>query len=334
MPIIVPIILGGIALASGAFGVKKGVDAHKHFKKAKNITNEAQTVFERGKSQLEAQRRMTKDKLERLGRLKLNIYDQDIRRFAESFRRIKNVDLTDMDLGGDLPVQKFLLQGVKQIDFKAVDAVKATVAGGGAGAIAGFVSFGAVGMLGTATTGTAIGSLSGAAAYSATMAWFGGGALGVGLGMTGGAYILGGVVAGPVLAVGGLVLDAKARSAVEDAKANLAKARKAVSEMQAAGSVARSIEVRAKQIHTLLEALRNRFKPMLEWLDGLLADKDDYRRFSMEEKKQLMITASTVMTMKNIIDAPLFDAKGMLDLKSKTALDDGNKLLTTLGSDA
>src|SRR5699024_12634359 len=49
--------------------------------------------------------------------------------------------------------------------------------------------------------------LSGAAASNATLAWLGGGALSAGgYGVAGGTLVLGGVVAGPALAVGGLIM--------------------------------------------------------------------------------------------------------------------------------
>lgn len=57
-----------------------------------------------------------------------------------------------------------------------------------------------VGFAGSASTGTAISVLSGAAAYNATLAWFGGGALAAGgAGMSGGMMVLGGIVAAPVV---------------------------------------------------------------------------------------------------------------------------------------
>ena len=67
---------------------------------------------------------------------------------------------------------------------------------GGAGAPA--VVSALVASLGTASTGTAISTLSGAAATKATLAWLGGGALATGgLGIAGGAVVLG------VIGVGG-----------------------------------------------------------------------------------------------------------------------------------
>ena len=68
-----------------------------------------------------------------------------------------------------------------------------------------------VGVLGSASTGTAILSLSGAAATNATLAGLGGGSLAVGGGgMALGSIVLGGLVAGPALLVGSFFVGAKA----------------------------------------------------------------------------------------------------------------------------
>jgi transcriptional regulator with XRE-family HTH domain len=77
-------------------------------------------------------------------------------------------------------------------------------AGAAAGGLAAFAAFAGVAALGTASTGAAIGSLSGAAATSATLAALGGGSLAAGgWGIIGGTALLTGLVAVPaVLAAG------------------------------------------------------------------------------------------------------------------------------------
>ncbi len=71
------------------------------------------------------------------------------------------------------------------------------------GVVGGSMALGAwalVSAIGTASTGTAIGTLSGVAATNATLAWFGGGALAAGgAGMSGGMLVLGGIVAAPII---------------------------------------------------------------------------------------------------------------------------------------
>jgi membrane protein implicated in regulation of membrane protease activity len=72
--------------------------------------------------------------------------------------------------------------------------------GGLVGGTTALGAWGLVSLIGSASTGTAISSLSGVAATNATLAWFGGGSLATGgAGMAGGFWVLGGIVAAPVV---------------------------------------------------------------------------------------------------------------------------------------
>ncbi len=82
----------------------------------------------------------------------------------------------------------------------------AGVAGLGAGMATSAAAFGLVAMYGIASTGTAIGTLSGAAASSATLAYLGGGSIAAGgFGVAGGTVLLGTGVGAVVVVVGGTV---------------------------------------------------------------------------------------------------------------------------------
>lgn len=108
--------------------------------------------------------------------------------------------------------------------------------GVGAGTAAGV--FAAVSALATASTGTTIASLSGAAASSATLAWLGGGSLAAGgMGVAGGTAVLTGVVALPMLLAVGAVLVWKGqrlRRAAEAEAEKLDAAEQALEDVQAA----------------------------------------------------------------------------------------------------
>lgn len=72
-----------------------------------------------------------------------------------------------------------------------------------------------VSTFGAASTGTAIGTLSGVAATNATLAWFGGGAVAAGgAGVAGGALALGGLVAVPALVLTGVFSHIKANKQI------------------------------------------------------------------------------------------------------------------------
>jgi hypothetical protein len=111
-------------------------------------------------------------------------------------------------IGGGLASVLFAVGGYACGYYDSSEAGKAAacgLAGAGAGTLATAGAFALAGAFGTASTGAAIGGLSGAAATNATLAWFGGGALSAGGGgmATGGLVVLGaaGVVA--IVAVAG-----------------------------------------------------------------------------------------------------------------------------------
>lgn len=97
--------------------------------------------------------------------------------------------------------QKMTLENVDRVMADYSSSV--SIAGGtGAGAALAAGSWSMVALVGSASTGTAISTLSGVAATNATLAWFGGGALAAGgAGMAGGTLVLGGVALLPVMAI-------------------------------------------------------------------------------------------------------------------------------------
>lgn len=123
---------------------------------------------------------------------------------------------------------------VKTVTESAAGAIAGT--GMGAGTAAGM--FVAVSAARTASTGTAIASLSGAAASSSTLAWLGGGSLAAGgMGVAGGTAVLTGIVALPaLLAIGGVLVwkGRKLRRAAEGESEKLDAAEIALEDMQAA----------------------------------------------------------------------------------------------------
>lgn len=316
-----PFILAGAALAAGGLGIGKGFRAVGRVNQAKELEEQAQARFEAQKVSVEKARDNCQAALETLGRRKLQVMDTEMRRFAVSFGRLKNVRLTDVPSMSEVP--KAELQAMEQasIGFDAVDALKALAASGAAGATAGFVSYGAVGALATASTGAAISGLSGVAAANATLAWFGGGALSAGgLGMAGGAWILGSIVTGPVLAIGGMVMSAKSKESLANAKAKAAEATQAIEQMKTVEVATGLIQSRAEQIHSLLHGLWEELRRALPTLERVVAREQEWSRLTSAEREAVAAVTALAYLIRQLIDAPLFDAKGQ-------PIDDSNRLI-------
>lgn len=306
-----PFLLAGAAVAAGGFGIGKGARAVNRVNQAKTLGDQAQARYEAQKKMLEKARAGCQGALEVLGRRKLQVMDTEMRRFATSFGRLKNVQLTDVLSMAALPQAELHAMELQAIGFEAVDALKTLAASGAAGATAGFVSYGAVGALATASTGAAISGLSGIAAANATLAWFGGGAVSAGgLGMAGGAWILGSIVTGPVLAIGGMVMSAKSKEALAKAKAQAAEAAKVIEQMKTIEAATSLIQSRAEQIFQILHGLWEELRRSLPQLETIVSRETDWRRLRPEEQETVAVITSLAYLLKQLVDAPLFDSEG------------------------
>lgn len=322
MPI--PFIIAGVAVAAAGYGAKKGYDAKSDFDDAERYNRWAKEEYEEEQSKLNALRKKTNSKMEALGSLKVNIYREgSLKDFVKIFKQIKNIDFEDkLDLNLSINDEDYkdILEIEKDI-LKITELAGGATAALGSGALAGFGAFGGAGMLATASTGTAIGSLSGVAATNATLAWFGGGSLAAGgLGMAGGIAVLGGIVAGPVIAVAGGMMAAKAETAKNEARSNLDKARAAVEEMKTAEVVVSEIKTRVTEFINILKPLNDDFEDLIDKLEDIVDKSNDYSTYNEFDKKIVLITISVAQTIKNICDVAIIDENGEITRKSKRAL--------------
>lgn len=321
MPI--PFIIAGVAIAAGAYGVKKGIDAKDDFDTADKYNRWAQETYDEAKEKLEDKRDDTNNALESLGKLKVSIYDGSLMDFVDIFQQIKNIDFDDkLDLGILNSVDQQDILDIKNTVLEMQEVLGGGIAALGSGALAGFGALGGVGMLASASTGTAIASLSGAAATNATLAWLGGGSLAAGgFGMAGGMAVLGGIVAGPVLAVGGMIMASKAEEAKHTAYSNYDKAKAASEQMDSACVVLDGIYKRTEEFEYILRPLNKDFEKYISILKIIVENETDYRNYRENERQVVMITASIAETVKNICDAPIIDKDGKVTHKSKKVLE-------------
>ena len=329
-----PFILAGAAILAGGYGVKKGIDAKSDFDKADSLNSQAKNVYSEATKELEAARDKAQRSLTQLGKTKFDIYESKLIPFVEAFSQIKNIDFQDAKLK-----EEFKLAGLSRNDLRAIersalemqDVVTGGVSALGAGGLAGLAAYGGVGALASTAGGTAIAGLSGAAATNATLAWLGGGALSAGgFGMAGGAAVLGGIVAGPVLAVGGMMLASKAEEARHAASTNLSKARAAAEEMKTAAVATGAIQKRFSEISSVLKKLDKHFEPLLSGLQRRVAAGKDYNRYSVADRTGVMMAAALAKTIKNVLEAPLIDKDGALTSASRNVVAEAQQKLAEL----
>ena len=257
-----------------------------------------------------------------MGKRKIQILDQSIKPFIIEFEKLNHVELVESK--GLNELYKLVLDQKSFIELKKLQSMATSMASGVtsgtlAGALTAFGAYGAASALATASTGTAIASLSGAAATNATLAFFGGGSLAAGgLGISGGMLVLGGLVTGPALAVIGTVVGAKASVNRDKAYSNLSKARAFKEEMDVAADLCIGIRDRAIMFDQFLESLNSIFTKLIDEMTQTIKIRgSDYAKFSEEEKKIVAETLAMAGAVKSILDTPILDSDGNLTIESE-----------------
>lgn len=324
-----PLIFVVPAVASGLAGAGLTVKSVADNFEANRLTDDANSRVDASQTGIDRSRKLCSASLAGLGQEKLFVLNNSIAKFIASFEQIKNLDLVD-SLGLE-ELRKLRIDPESMKELKEMGRFAAAMAGGAAAGIAGgaLVAFGAYNAamtFGAASTGTAIASLSGAAATNATLAFFGGGSIAAGgAGMAGGMMVLGGLVAGPALLAMGLITGAKASEKLEVAKTNKAQADAMCAELDQAAFVCDAIRRRTDMFYAFLARLGARFAPLVFQLEDVLAKEGtDYRQYSPQAKSVVLRAATMAGTVKSILDTPILTEDGALTVESE-------KLEKTLG---
>ena len=320
--IAVPAVLGSAGVGLTA---KAGLDQHS----AKKLNDKSNSRIENAGLRLERLREECGISLQKLGEEKLYVLNNSIKKFVDLFSQLKNVDFTNsigLEELKKFHIDKKEFDELEEMSMFALSVGEGVVAGAAGGALAAFGAYSAAGMFATASTGTAIASLSGAAATNATLAFFGGGAISAGgLGMAGGAAVLGGIVAGPALLVMGIITGAKSGKDLENAKANAEKANEICEQFENGSLQCIAIRRRTYMFYNLLAHLDCFLTPLCFEMEKIIEEEGtNYSSLSCESKKNIACAASVAVTIKAISDTPILTEEGYLTNESLKAVESAN----------
>lgn len=284
--------------------------------KANELAKAAQERYERAVEQLKTDEAATNKLAEEYGKVQLNIIKDTIGRFVaflESTGR-KASESEKRILEG----MEFSVQQLKEYKAAAIGAENYFKAGAKSAGAAAAGYGGAVGVatsIGAASTGTAISSLSGAAATNAMLAWFGGGAIAAGGGgMAVGAVVLGGITILPALAIGGFFAASEGEKAMTKAKEHEAKVNTAIADINTAKDHSQTVKQRITELKGVLKSINTR---AVEGLDELVSQPFDSTR-DAEKFQQVGILIKGII---EILKTPVLNSEGKLNLGTVTIIE-------------
>lgn len=331
MPLpLIPVLLGGAALASAAFGVKKGYDAYNDNQEAQRYVDEANLLCSDASKKLAQNREELNKGFKELGEMQIDIIQNELER-AKKVLEASQKERAGLNV--KVGNEKISTLGLEINKYQELS--NGLLTSSAAGAAAGFGAYGAVGTLATASTGTAIGGLSGAAATNATLAWLGGGSLATGgLGVAGGTAVLGGIVAGPAIAIGALYM------------AHVAEEKKAKAEIlyetaQAYGKIVdveilalKGVKEECVRKMVALDGLRKLLKEPLEIAEAILKIYGDFSKCPSEHKTILYLgnIYDHAKSICEIIDAPIMGSNNPAVKELESAQQDCSRIVKEINS--
>lgn len=205
-----PLILGIGAAIAGVAGVGSGVHGAVKMKEANDTMKSADTRHKANLERFEKQSKKTNTDMDEIGKLELEIL-KSFEQFSDVFMQIQNRPVFKSYEKDNITIPQYSGEKLKEVSIGA-GVLLGGIGGAAAGTAGGFAAAGAttaaVMALGTASTGTAIVTLSGAAATNATLAVLGGGTLAAGGGgIALGTTVLGAATLGVGLLVGGVIFN-------------------------------------------------------------------------------------------------------------------------------
>lgn len=227
------------------------------------------------------------------------------------------------------------LEKMERIDMEVSKAIESSAIVGGLGAAAAMgtptIVTSTVASFASASTGTAIATLKGAAATNATLAWLGGGSLATGGGgMAAGAAVLTGIkvaaTGGVALIASGLLASTYYSKKLTEVKEKQKAVEIEVNNIKIMWELLESINERTNELKVLTSQLEKRIQTQLEFLYPLSVDFDNKDEYY---SKVFQKNGTLIISMNELSQTPLLDKEGNLSSESMNIVEETQKVLNT-----
>ncbi len=313
-----------------------GVQAYQDRKSALSLKEEGEQIIVEIEAESERRRVELNGTLSDLGKLRCEALQETVGVFLNYLEMMgRRNSEKEYELLRQTDISMEHIGEMRAVEMQASDALKTLAVSGGfaAVAVAGTPALvtSAVTAFAAASTGTAISTLSGAAASNAVLAWLGGGAIAAGGGgMAAGAAVLTTLTVGVTgvfaVASAGIVASAYFSKKHTQAQEDKARIDEWAAEVRKGWVLLDGIQVRALEISRLTSDLTVRAKAALQCLGEIVQVFDEQ---NMEHVKIFQSAALLVKSMSELAQVPLLGEDGNLSNESLQIVPKIDKVLNT-----
>lgn len=294
-----PLFLAIGAAAAGAVGAGSTVHGAFKMKKASKIMKEAQERNQRNVARFETDNKITSETMDDLGQMELTTLAQ-FEKFTDLIEQIQNRPEFKKYEKDGVEIPEYDPEELKRVSIGA-GVLLGGLGGAAIGTAGGFAAAGAataaVMALGTASTGTAIASLSGVAATNATLAALGGGAIAAGGGgMALGTTILGVTTLGFGLMVGGLIFSLTGSGISHKAELSMEQVKEAEDDINAICSYFAELRRTAEKFKNIFDTIQKVYVRHLQLLDTIINIQKRVEWSEYTEAEKRLIENSVLLT--------------------------------------
>ena len=285
-----PLILGTAAAIAGTTGVGTAIHGLAKMKEANDTMSTAKRSHELNVRRFETANAEANGTMDELGKLELSIL-HDFDAFSDLMEQIQNRPEFKSYSKDGVGLPQYNREKLKEVAVGA-GVLLGGLGGAAVGTAGGFAAAGAttaaVMALGTASTGTAIATLSGAALTNATLAALGGGAIAAGGGgIALGTTILSATTLGAGLLVGGIIFNFTGETLSNKANEAFAQMKKAEREIDKICPYLRELTDVAKSYSDALSTVKKKYEEVFSYLSYVVYEqgKTNWHEFSEWQKQ-------------------------------------------------
>ena len=307
-----------------------GVAAYENRKAANEKKEKADKIMEETTRQIEQVRFLANTRLETFGRARCEILKTTVGRFIKIVESLNNsVKEKVYELSSSLSLGESDFKELESVEMNGSNLLATATAGGSiaAAALSGVPGavYASVGSLCSASTGTAISQLHGAAARNAILGWLG---RTVGGGMAAGQTVLTAITWTSTgifaLASVGIVAGKIYSQKHTDAEKYLADVETWQAKSLAASEIMKGVVMRSDELLSVTSRLEGRIIPTLDELDAIVPI---FSPVNPEHAKTFQRAAILVKSMSELAQTPLLDENGNLNKQSLIMVDKTQKIL-------